>query len=296
MDTVKAPESEHINQQAIIDRLQSFQDKTDELFEEEDYIDEAIVSDLHQALEIKVGTKLLAGYKNIKMVNKEKIENNEDDDDLEALDKLPKLDALIDELTVLTEKKVEAKAFKFIPENLQCAVSKQTGQLLSVDDSLGKRDLTVFKDEKKSENALQLFSKSEQARLGAIYIDKIKKIVKPRWHAPWKLKKVIVGHKGWVRCLDFDTSNEWFVTGSNDRTIKFWDLASTKLKLSLTGHIGAVRDLKVDPRHTYLYSCGEDKTVRCWDLVQNKAIRNYHGHLSGVYTLGIHPTLNLIVI
>lgn len=90
-------------------------------------------------------------------------------------------------------------------------------------------------------------------------------------------------------------TNEWFVTGSTDRMIKCWDLASGKLKLSMTGHINPVRDVKISPHHTYLYSCSEDKTVRCWDIIQNKSIRNYHGHLSGVYTLAVHPTLNLLV-
>lgn len=27
----------------------------------------------------------------------------------------------------------------------------------------------------------------------------------------------------WVRCLAFDHGNEWFVTGSADRTIKVWN-------------------------------------------------------------------------
>lgn len=40
---------------------------------------------------------------------------------------------------------------------------------------------------------------------------------KPKWHAPWKLYRVISGHIGWVRCVDFEPGNEWFVTGSNDR-------------------------------------------------------------------------------
>lgn len=82
-------------------------------------------------------------------------------------------------------------------------------------------------------------------------------VPKPEWHAPWKLFRVISGHNGWVRCgaLPFfsdiptadlsqkkrcvavDVSNEWFVTGSNDRCIKIWDLASGTLKLTLTGHI-----------------------------------------------------------
>lgn len=43
---------------------------------------------------------------------------------------------------------------------------------------------------------------------------------KPQWHPPWKLYRVISGHLGWVRCIDIDPSNEWFVTGSTDRIIK----------------------------------------------------------------------------
>jgi WD40 repeat protein len=43
---------------------------------------------------------------------------------------------------------------------------------------------------------------------------------KPEWHPPWKLCRVISGHQGWVRCMDVDPSNEWFVTGATDRIIK----------------------------------------------------------------------------
>lgn len=49
--------------------------------------------------------------------------------------------------------------------------------------------------------------------------------------------QVISGHLGWVRCTAVDVSNEWFATGSADRTIKIWDLASGQLKLTLTGHV-----------------------------------------------------------
>lgn len=118
---------------------------------------------------------------------------------------------------------------------------------------------------------------------------------RPQWHAPWKLMRVIAGHTGWVRCLAIDHSNEWFATGSNDRMIKIWDLASGRLRLSLTGHISAVRDLEVSNRHAYLFSCGEDKTVKCWDLEVNKVIRHYHGHLNGVYSLSVHPSLDVLI-
>lgn len=119
--------------------------------------------------------------------------------------------------------------------------------------------------------------------------------IKPSWHAPWKLMRVISGHLGWVRALAVEPGNQWFVSGAGDRTIKIWDLASGSLRLTLTGHISTVRGLAVSPRHPYLFSCGEDKMVKCWDLETNKVIRHYHGHLSGVYTLSLHPTLDVLV-
>ncbi|KAF3203339.1 pre-mRNA-splicing factor prp46 [Orbilia oligospora] len=119
--------------------------------------------------------------------------------------------------------------------------------------------------------------------------------VKPVWHAPWKLMRVISGHLGWVRSIEVEPNNQWFCTGAGDRTIKIWDLASGSLRLTLTGHISTVRGLAVSPRHPYLFSCAEDKMVKCWDLEQNKVIRHYHGHLSGVYALALHPNLNVLV-
>ncbi|KAJ1621256.1 WD40-repeat-containing domain protein [Pavlovales sp. CCMP2436] len=121
------------------------------------------------------------------------------------------------------------------------------------------------------------------------------KLEQPEWHAPWKLMRVISGHLGWVRTIAVDPTNEWFATGSNDRTIKIWDLASGSLKLTLTGHISTVRALCISDRHPYLFSAGDDKLVKCWDLEMNKAVRSYHGHLSGVYCASLHPTLDVLV-
>jgi len=126
-------------------------------------------------------------------------------------------------------------------------------------------------------------------------------VPKPQWHPSWELSAVISGHLGWVRSIAFDASNQWFATGSADRTIKIWDLAKCcigaegGLKLSLTGHINAIRGLAVSPRHPYLFSAGEDKMVKCWDLEYNKVVRHYHGHLSAVFSLALHPILDILI-
>lgn len=93
----------------------------------------------------------------------------------------------------------------------------------------------------------------------ALALHKTTRTIKPTYHAPWKLVRVISGHLGWVRSVAVEPGNQWFATGAGDRVIKIWDLASGELKLSLTGHISTVRGLAVSPRHPYLFSCGEDK-------------------------------------
>ncbi len=136
--------------------------------------------------------------------------------------------------------------------------------------------------------AKQQFSSNAIRRMGAQW-------PRPDWHAPWKLYRVISGHLGWVRSCAIDPGNEWFATGSSDRTIKIWDLASGQLRLTLTGHIEQVTGLAVSDRHPYMFSAGLDKQVKCWDLEYNKVIRQYHGHLSGVYSLALHPGLDVLM-
>ena len=36
---------------------------------------------------------------------------------------------------------------------------------------------------------------------------KVKKVIRPDWHRPWKLSRVISGHHGWVRSIAVDPAN-----------------------------------------------------------------------------------------
>uniref|UniRef100_A0A1I7U784 Pleiotropic regulator 1 n=1 Tax=Caenorhabditis tropicalis TaxID=1561998 RepID=A0A1I7U784_9PELO len=138
-------------------------------------------------------------------------------------------------------------------------------------------------------------SKAEDNTTRSLLPSKAPMMMKPKWHAPWELYRVISGHTGWVRAVDVEPQNQWFASGGADRIIKIWDLASGTLKLSLTGHISSVRAVKVSPRHPFLFSGGEDKQVKCWDLEYNKVIRHYHGHLSAIQALSVHPSLDVLV-
>ena len=126
----------------------------------------------------------------------------------------------------------------------------------------------------------------------ALQLHKTTRTVKPTYHPPWKLMRVISGHLGWVRSVAVEPGNKWFATGAGDRVIKIWDLASGELKLSLTGHISTVRGLAVSSRHPYLFSCGEDKV--CWLVVvcmRTFTHRRTDGQVLGPRGKQGHPTL-----
>ena len=126
----------------------------------------------------------------------------------------------------------------------------------------------------------------------ALTLHKTTRTIKPTYHPPWKLVRVISGHLGWVRSVAVEPGNQWFATGAGDRVIKIWDLASGELKLSLTGHISTVRGLAVSSRHLYLFSCGEDKVcvnlLCCTSLSSNERT---DGQMLGLGGEQGHPAL-----
>ena len=125
------------------------------------------------------------------------------------------------------------------------SIDSNTSRMIAAIDNTPQAQPSTFASSSKLSQALQLH--------------KTVRTVKPEYHPPWKLVRVISGHLGWVRSVAVEPGNKWFVSGAGDRVIKVWDLASGELKLSLTGHISTVRGLAVSPRHPYLFSCGEDK-------------------------------------
>jgi WD40 repeat protein len=57
-------------------------------------------------------------------------------------------------------------------------------------------------------------------------------------------------------------------SGSDDNSIKVWDLEAGKEILTLSGHTGNVRCLSLAADGKRLYSGSRDTTVKVWDLTQ----------------------------
>lgn len=239
-----------------------------------------------EELKVRISTKFQEKQKQLK--NKKAQEQAEGEED--EIEGKPTSEILS---KIEEEKKTDAFK-KMIPDKFRKKVQAIEYQAPKGDDKIiPYKPVEKSSDMPSNASALSLATALNSNR-NAIVLRK-QRVVQPDWHAPWKLMRVISGHMGWVTSVAVDVTNKWFVTGSKDRTIKFWDLVEGQLILTLTGHISAVKGLCVSPNHPYMFSCGEDKQVMCWDLEQNKVVRKYHGHLSGVYSIALHPTLDLLM-
>ena len=86
---------------------------------------------------------------------------------------------------------------------------------------------------------------------------------------PRKLSKtheIIQAHNGCVNCIKF-LDSKTFATGSDDKTIRIWDLRRTNEPLHvLKGHKGWVKNIEYDENAGLLVSSSFDQIIRTWDI------------------------------
>lgn len=92
-------------------------------------------------------------------------------------------------------------------------------------------------------------------------------------------------HTNTIYCLQLytypETGNQVLFTGSKDRTIKEWDLATGAVLRTTEGvHEGSV--LSICVYSDYLASAGSDCNVVVWDLVENKVVKVIDDHEDSV--------------
>lgn len=86
------------------------------------------------------------------------------------------------------------------------------------------------------------------------------------------------------------------ISGSRDRTIRLWDLASGRSIRTLAGHTDTVTCVAIAPGARFALSgSGEtlvpaqDTTLRLWDLATGQCVRTFEGHTKGVCSVAISP-------
>ncbi|CAH8536906.1 unnamed protein product [Schistosoma guineensis] len=78
------------------------------------------------------------------------------------------------------------------------------------------------------------------------------------------------------------------VSGSRDRTIRFWDVNIGICLFVLIGHDNWVRQLVFHPHGRLLLSASDDKTIRIWDLKNRRCHKTLNAHSHFVTSLDVN--------
>jgi len=91
------------------------------------------------------------------------------------------------------------------------------------------------------------------------------------------------------------SSGPFVASGSRDKTIRIWDIATNTRIIVLIGHDNWVKGLVFHPGGKYLLSASDDKTLRVWDLANKRCLKVLEAHAHFCTSLDIHRTHPYVV-
>lgn len=96
------------------------------------------------------------------------------------------------------------------------------------------------------------------------------------------VKKILSGHTNVVRDLLILSDRNSLISGSQDCTIRIWNLALSECRLVLNGHISIVSKVVLFSAEV-LMSASLDGTIRFWDLKTGKCLKALQGDRDEIY-------------
>ena len=81
------------------------------------------------------------------------------------------------------------------------------------------------------------------------------------------------GHTDFIFGVAISPDGKYLATGSTDKTVRLWDLATGKTVHILSGHTADVGGVAFSPDGKYVASASRDNTARLWNVVTGQTIR-----------------------
>jgi WD40 repeat protein len=79
------------------------------------------------------------------------------------------------------------------------------------------------------------------------------------------------------------------LTGSDDQTVRLWDVNDDTRRDGFTGHGGPVTGVAFAADGRRAYSCGKDNTLRVWDVEQGQELRHTMDRLGTFVNVAFMP-------
>jgi WD40 repeat protein/serine/threonine protein kinase len=97
------------------------------------------------------------------------------------------------------------------------------------------------------------------------------------------------GHTDKVTSVSISPDGRWGLSGSWDRTLRLWELATGKCVRTFEGHTARVWSVSISPDGRWALSGSDDQTLRLWEPSTGTCMRIFRGNENWVTSVGISP-------
>ncbi|MBN3870961.1 hypothetical protein [Nostoc sp. JL33] len=97
------------------------------------------------------------------------------------------------------------------------------------------------------------------------------------------------GHSNSVNSVAFSPNGKTLASGSNDNTIKLWDVGTGREIYTLQGHFSNVYSVAFSPDGKILASGSDDTNIKLWDVTTRGQIRTLQAHSAWVLSVAFSP-------
>jgi WD40 repeat protein len=177
---------------------------------------------------------------------------------------------------------------------------------LARSDTDGKTIAKLIEQLGDDEQDVRKAAEKKLREIGEEALEQLKKAAKGHADADVRLRAIVLaraiekglygeirkftGHTAAVRHIAVSKDGKRMLSGSQDKTMRLWDLQTGKEIRQFKGHTGWVWSCAWSPDNKTAVSAGSlDKTLRLWDVDTGNEIRKFEGHTGRAYGAAFSP-------